>query len=367
MKIGIITLSASDNCGSLLQSYALKKLLEPYGDVEIINFSSEKSHLMYDIFPKNMHRSKRELLKRGKCFFALFNEKRSYEKFRNKQLRIAGKEYFKDELFKIADKYDVLVAGSDQVWNVMMYDFDEAFFGGWSNAKKVAYAPSLGGHDVREHTQCERYIKHINEFSALSVREKKGKQCLEEVTEKKVEYVLDPTLVLDKDKWRELVKSPLVEGDYIFFYSWAYNDYDILKIVADESLRTGLPVYVVDARKWINKSPKSWGFLFAKEQGPLAFLNLMCYAKRCYVESFHGMIFSYLFKKDFWLLDTHKEYEEIDTRLKELLYQLHMEDRVLTKFNKDFIDQNTTVVYSENNLLDELKQKSKNYIKESLL
>ena len=52
MKIGIITLSASDNCGSLLQSYALKKLLSLYGKVEIINFSSLKSHSLYDIFPK---------------------------------------------------------------------------------------------------------------------------------------------------------------------------------------------------------------------------------------------------------------------------------------------------------------------------
>ena len=51
-KIGIITLSASDNCGSLLQAYALKVLLEKVSNysVELINFSTVQSHKAYDIF-----------------------------------------------------------------------------------------------------------------------------------------------------------------------------------------------------------------------------------------------------------------------------------------------------------------------------
>ena len=43
LKIGIITLSDSDNCGSLLQCYALKKVLAEFGTVDVINFSSEAS------------------------------------------------------------------------------------------------------------------------------------------------------------------------------------------------------------------------------------------------------------------------------------------------------------------------------------
>ena len=51
MKIGIITLSASYNCGSLLQSFALKRILERFGEVEIINFTSLASQKMYNIVP----------------------------------------------------------------------------------------------------------------------------------------------------------------------------------------------------------------------------------------------------------------------------------------------------------------------------
>ena len=84
MKIGIITLSASDNCGSLLQSYALKKLLEKYGEVEIINFSSEASHSMYDI-PK--YRGY-DFLKKFKDVRKLSKAKADYEFFRKKYLGI---------------------------------------------------------------------------------------------------------------------------------------------------------------------------------------------------------------------------------------------------------------------------------------
>ena len=51
MKIGIITLSASDNCGSLLQTYALMNILKEKGHtVEIIDFSTKISKKMYRIF-----------------------------------------------------------------------------------------------------------------------------------------------------------------------------------------------------------------------------------------------------------------------------------------------------------------------------
>ena len=57
-----MTLSASDNCGSLLQSYALKTILENLGNnVEIINFTTEQSHSMYDIIPKYVWKHPRTL------------------------------------------------------------------------------------------------------------------------------------------------------------------------------------------------------------------------------------------------------------------------------------------------------------------
>ena len=101
-------------------------------------------------------------------------------------------------------------------------------------------------------------------------------------------------------------------------------------IVKKEAERRGCKGYVVDLKKWIRKSEKNWGFNLCKKNGPLAFLNLMYYSELNFVESFHGMIFSYIFKKDFWLLDTNEKFENMNTRLIEISDVLKVQDRVIS-------------------------------------
>lgn len=358
MKIGIITLSASDNCGSLLQTYALKSVLKKYGEVDVINFSSKESHAMYDVphyrgFDRIKFRHKIRILTKAS---------RDYSLFRQNYIGINGKEYFVEELKEISNDYDVVVVGSDQVWNVQMVDFSEAFFLGWTDAKKVAYAPSLGGRHLNLSSNFCQIEKWLSEFSFLSVREEVGKQCLEEVTGREVPKVLDPTLVIDEKEWNLLVEKPLINGEYIFYYSWAYCEDSTSKIVSDTARRLGLPVYVIDPRKWISRDPKKWGFSLFSSTGPYTFLNLMKYAKMCYVESFHGMVFAYIFRKNFWLLDTHENLTELDSRLMEFVNLLGAKDRIITQYNVCEVNQDIPVEYSDNDTLKALKAKSWDYL-----
>lgn len=367
-KIGIITLSASDNCGSLLQCYALKKLLEPYGDVEVINFSSMLSHKIYDI-PKVKLKDKIRVflhLKKKINLDSLKKCKKDYQDFRVNQLEISGEEIFPENLREIEDKYDIVVAGSDQVWNVKMADYDESFFCDWVSSTKVAYAPSLGGHDIMEADNPYKIIEMLGKFKYLSVREEFGKKCLENILNKPVEKVLDPTLVLDKKYYLSLINEPVVKGDYIFYYSWAYCNEDSLNIVKAEAKRLNMPVIVVDARKWLKRDVNKYDFILSPEEGPLAFLNLMYHANQVYVESFHGMIFAYLFRKNFYLLDTHERFEELDSRLAEFVNLLGARDRIITKYNYNNIDFSKNVSYADNKLLSDLKSVSKEYIRKMI-
>lgn len=367
-KIGIMTLSASDNCGSLLQTYALKRLLENYGEVEVINFSSESSHAVYDM----PHLTLRKKLKMafdstGKIKYQnLARCKYAYTSFRKYQLQMDEKEFFSEDLCEIKSKYDVIVAGSDQVWNVRMGDFDEAFFLGWTDAKKVAYAPSLGSSDVRQSKNANQIIEWIKKFDFLSVREEIGKNCLEEVSGRTVEKVLDPTLVLPQSEWEKLVGERLVNEDYIFYYSWAYRYDEQLELVKKEGKRLNMPVVVIDSRKWLNKDERKYGFLLSENEGPLAFLNLMYHANHVYVESFHGMVFSYIFKKNFWLLDGHVDLQKLDSRLLEFVNLLNAHDRILTEYNYDTVDVSVNMKYDPNNLLVALRDASEKYIERAL-
>lgn len=362
MKIGIITLSASDNCGSLLQTFALKNALKKYGDVEVINFTSKESRAIYDAtkykgIKKIFYRKKSNLLKK---------ESKDYILFRRDYIGIKGKEYFPKELSKISEKYDVVVTGSDQVWNVKMGDFNEAFFLGWTHSKKVAYAPSLGGRHLNVSDNFDRIKGWLNDFSYISVREEIGKKCLEEVTGKNIPKVLDPTLIVEEGLWNEIVDQPLIKGDYIFYYSWAYCDDATSKIVSDAGEKMSMPVYVIDARKWVERDYQKWNFNLFESTGPHIFLNLMKYAKICYVESFHGMVFAYIFRKNYWLLDTHRDLSELDSRLMEFVNVLDAKDRILTEYNCNNIDQTIPVEYGKNDVLEDLRKKSWEYLDRAL-
>lgn len=369
LKIGIITLSASYNCGSMLQSYALKTILAKYGEVEIINFTSDSSRKQYSIIPKNPLKLTYLKFTNSRILEALRAEKADYTAFQRNCLMMQDKEYDINNLHEIKDKYDVVVAGSDQVWNVCMSDFDESFFCGWcgKHCKKVAYAPSLGGHDIRESPQKEKFIEYILDFDFLSTREEFGKKVLSDITARDIPKVLDPTLMLQYADWENLVGSPLVHGDYIFYYSWAYCYGELREVVAARSQTTGLPVYVIDAHKYRGNKLEGYDFILSRQGGPLAFLNLMRYAKEVYVESFHGMIFAYTFKKNFWLLDTHANYEQLDSRLREIVDLFKVRDRLIqvrsgTKPNLDAVME-----YADNETLRELKQQSFSYLNKAFV
>ena len=353
-----MTLSASDNCGSLLQAYALKTALEKYGHVEVINFSSKESHAIYDL---PHYKGLRKLLYRKKLE-ALSIASQDYKNFRKEYIGIKGKEYFIEDLKDISDKYDVLVSGSDQIWNVQMGDYSDAFFLGWSKSKKIAYAPSLGGALLNLSNNYISIKEWLNDFSFVSVREEIGRECLEIVTGQNVQKVLDPTLIIDDERWQQLVGEPLVKGDYIFYYSWAYCDKSTSKIVSEESKRLHLPVYVIDPKKWISRNPSKWGFNLYGNSGPLVFLNLMKYAKKVYVESFHGMVFAYIFKKNYWLLDTHEKKSELDSRLMEFVNLLGAQNRILTKYNVNEINQENVIEYGNNDILKEQVATSWKYL-----
>ena len=153
MKVGIITFHNSYNCGSMLESYAIYKYIEREGiSCEIINYSNDGQKELYKIMKKND--SLKNVIRNCILFphknkLEFSNEK--YEKFKRDNFKLS-KEYKKWS--EIEDYYDVVVAGSDQIWNITIKDYDDAYFLNWvKNAKKIAYAPSFGARKISNYTE----------------------------------------------------------------------------------------------------------------------------------------------------------------------------------------------------------------------
>lgn len=363
-KVGIITLSASDNCGSLLQTYALQYVLEKKMNccVEVINFCSKQSAAVYDIFPPFFFKHPKKTIFTLKHLKSIKNQKQDYEDFRKEYLNLTKKIYTDvDELKTLYDTYDVIITGSDQVWNINMTDYSDAFFIPWNTkAKKIAYAASLGSVEVIGEEKRSQIENWLSDFEAISVREETGKRTIQHLTNKEISILADPTLLLTFDEWNEISGERLISGEYIFFYSWSYPDEDMNELVRDFARSNKLDVYVINSSKWYKYRPEKFGFRLCHKAGPSAFINLMINAKYVFVQSFHGAVFGNLLHKRFFFLNERSD-GSLDFRAANILGLLHEESQIVHSIQDIDSAMKANLNYS-NDEYEALKEKSLQFL-----
>lgn len=369
MKIAIITFHASDNCGSQLQTYALSKVIQEYVGVtpEVIDYSNRRQQEMYATFRK-IHRVKDLVINlyRLLFFYWLRPYHKSFRDFIANHVHLTDVRYsLPDELKELDGKYDVYIAGSDQVWNTKARDFDDSYFLDFvTRGRKITYATSLGATNIIEKS-CDRkkYTRLLNEFSMLSVREKNAQLLLQPITDKPIELLLDPTLLLPKSDWEALAGyEPLIKGKYIFYYAFSYAETPN-RIVKTISEKYNMPVYIVDANAWAMGRMFMDGFKLAQKFGPKAFLNLIKYSELVLTTSFHGTALSVVMEKRFWFIKTPM-LNPRDDRAISLLNQLGLLDRLQ---EGDYLLSHDALQPLEKTVsADELKQKSIRYLTQAL-
>ena len=151
MKIGILTFHRAENFGAVLQVYALQRFLQEKGhEVQVIDYRNRHIEAMYHIFNpyvlflrKNIFKSLIAYLSRFRNVGGRKQCKRKYEHFRNEYLKISGRC---KNVADVADFYDCIIAGSDQIWNLHLTGgLDPNYFLAYKKGegkKKIAYAAS---------------------------------------------------------------------------------------------------------------------------------------------------------------------------------------------------------------------------------
>lgn len=362
-KIGILTLVSADNCGSQLQAYALRHILRNtiHRDAELLNYHPSFAERMYKVLHLSYLKSPVRLLL---MLPTLIKQRLAYNKFRKKNLGLDTLEIRNDlELTDYCNQlYDEIIVGSDQVWNVNMADFTSDYFLGWYSGTKYSYAASLGGtENVVVPKELKSYIKHIECFENISVREPQGKAILQQIVDRQINVHIDPTLLVEPEDWANLAGERIVKQEYIFYYSYNYADDTLNKLVQRASDQLHLPVYVINASRWVNKSEKKYGFKLCKQAGPLAFLSLMKHAKYVFVQSLHGAIFAYVFKTDFWFLN-NRETDIIDQRSENILTLLGKRNRTIRPNTFEETILTTPCVYDDNAPLQEKRLEAIKYL-----
>ena len=189
MRIGILTFHRSVNNGAVMQCYALSQRLRqdfPDDEVEVIDYQMRKVDQAYSGGIIEYFRGCSPSLFLKKAVLLLrepskLNKARKKKKvFQNalSKLPLSPKTILDDgtqELIQyINDRYDVLVVGSDAVWNYVTRGFPNAYFPDERvKCRKLSYAASCYGMDFLNCPEADRQLigKSLHEFDFLGVRE----------------------------------------------------------------------------------------------------------------------------------------------------------------------------------------------------
>ena len=303
-KVGIITFHNSYNCGSMLETYAMQEIIKKGGlNPEIVNFSSQGQIKLYNAWFEN--NSIKNIVKNiliSSHINKIKNNNKKYVEFQKKYFKLSN---FTSDSSSLKDNdYDTVISGSDQIWNITIDDYDDAYFLNWvKSAKKVAYSPSFGSKNIlRYSNDPDKYKRFILSYDAVSIRENNGKKWTKELTGLDVPVLLDPTLLLDRNDYEKLVARDVeTPGEYIFFYSPGFNN-EICKYVKTVADKYNMKVITWSSKQYYVKNIKKYGFELPKYENPEMYLYLIKNAKLIFTTSYHGTIFSTIFKKKFYTI-----------------------------------------------------------------
>ena len=234
MKINTITFHRTTNYGASLQAYALQYYLKKIGaESEVIDYVLLKPRIFRSIQFISIKTVLRDLYLNLFSLIKLEKIKEKYnkfEKFTNNYIKLTRKYNTIYELKKDPPKSDCYITGSDQLWN-MTYRISPEFFldFGDESIKKYSYAISIGIYDYPDE-KLNYMQNHLKYFQNISVREEEAKKFLKNKFQIDSQVDVDPTLLLGKDEWLEISKTPEIKEPYILCYPLLSNE-DMQKVL----------------------------------------------------------------------------------------------------------------------------------------
>ncbi|MEN2777096.1 polysaccharide pyruvyl transferase family protein [Acetivibrio clariflavus] len=331
MKIGILTYQRANNYGAMLQCYALYSFLQSKNlEAEVIDYRNYHIENGYKIFRKRKPVSwfLKSTINSIIWYRNLKERIDNFTKFRREYIKLS-KSYTKEEILNHGLDYDMIISGSDQIWNPKIANgFDEVYFQNFEgNFKRATYAVSVGNVDNPMYETSE-FIQLVEKFDFLSVREKNTQEFLNEKLSKKVNLCLDPTLLINRSEWESLANKANIEikSPYLLFYFVQPNP-ELVKTAEYLASKYNYAIAYFDPRcKFKCKS------VCVCSAGPLEFLKLIRDAKIIVTNSFHGTIFSRIFNKDVVII----AYGKNDSRVNTLTNFFDIQSRIYYDFD-DFI------------------------------
>lgn len=312
MKIAIMTQPLGHNYGGILQNYALTRVLEQKGaNVTTINRvrTSRPKHLKALSFVKNQTYNR----VKGYYYYApsandlkfIYAENHNFiDKYLNLSHKIDNSKQLKT--YFLNEDFDAVIVGSDQTWrpkySPCLTNYFLDFLSDNSQIKKFAYASSFGTSewefDEKQTKQCKELIA---KFDAISVRESAGIQLCRKHLGTEAQLVLDPTLLLEKQDYIDLIINKLgsLESPTQGVFNYILDDNEAKVEVVNQVAN------YLDTRSFRKQPNKKLpvtnkkDLLDCKYPAIEDWLNSFYTADFVVTDSFHGTVLSIIFDKPF--------------------------------------------------------------------
>lgn len=328
-KAAIITLYGNYNFGNKLQNYALQAVLEDYGfEVETLIFSSAKSDRasvgLSDKFKKKIKKINYRTIKRKINSLIYRAEIKKIKRLRESKFKDFSDKYIctryisdSCELSILSQEFDCFVIGSDQVWNPEYINSFEWSFALFANeSQRIVYAASLGVDKIPER-YLPQFTKLLQGLKNISLREEQAKIILWEQCHVDSTVVLDPTLLISKERWEKLIDCSQKEKPYILTYflggNTKYPQSEINNMCRNKTWE------IID----FNSLRNNMNYI----SGPVEFLKYIKGARLILTDSFHGAVFSIIFHTPFVVFKRDNQESGMYQRLEQLLNTFHLMQR----------------------------------------
>lgn len=294
-KAILTTVFSAFNYGSCLQALAGKQIIQKTGyECDLVRLKSLV---------------KGRDVRLGKLITILY---RSFFLKKNNALKTYGTSYNKafvqgteEKFFAFTDEYlkpinvswgglkhmakDAVAcfSGSDQIWNSSTLYVDPLYYLRFApKYKRIALSPSFGRDFIADYNK-EKMSEWISDYPYLSVREDSGVKLIKEITGREVLHLLDPTLIVNADEWRNILSIEDKPKDYVLAYFL-----DKPSALAMESLKAIKEKlnYKIIAIPYKFENMDYCDELVAA--GPKEFVELVANAKVVCTDSFHGTVFA---------------------------------------------------------------------------
>lgn len=328
MKIGVLTFHRASNYGTALQAFATVEALRALGhEARLIDYRPD--YLENTLRPMSMKQAKTPRLAASHLVNKVIYGNQFRERYRRfmaftDSIPCSKVCHTPEEVAAVAGEYDVILSGSDQLWNQRITGEDLTYFFPFPHPKKISYASSFGVRGITPQRQA-RIAPLLQDFSALALREQTAIEILSPLLDKPLPRVVDPTLLLDKQRWlQEAADLSLPKDGYILTYYMIETP--LLRWIT-QSLReqTGLPIVNLKPSKRQMLQREGTNLMWA---GPRELIS--CYAGARYVvtNSFHGTAFAIDFDVPMYVSPLPVSMAgEVNSRLEELLDWYGLSDR----------------------------------------